>query len=419
MAKRGGLLALGGHIVPQNASFKELIRVLEPKGYEFLGCRNGFEAFSTGETYKLSYGDIPNDFAGFIAGAGRYTLMKEVKEDGKKKKVIDYEKMQMARDFIKKARLDFLVASAGDDHGMQTNIIKQELGDIVDVYVLNKTMDNDLGGVDGLGGAPYTDFTNGFHSAVVNAVKMIKQHYSGAWTNDCPYLIGCFGREANWISIALAYYSFADRLIYGELPENHAGHSIEEIHRMILESQNENERKYNRKFAMIIVPEGTRVGGLEHVSKDLIDAHGHHKLNPEDLVIQLKKELEKRYKMKTQTLGITYEMRNFCNLFPETQKDLELGRESAKVIAEAIKNRGDGVESVFKIEGDEIRTSLAPIEKVSKKRFSRYYEMTNRKSLIDRDNFKVTDEIGRYYRPLFGERGRFDWLPGKLELVRF
>lgn len=418
MTKRGGLLALGGHIVPQNATFKELMEILEPRGHEFYGLRNGFEAFETREAYKLRAKDIPRSFAGFVVGASRDALMKEVEEDGKKKKVVDYEKIEKAKDFIKRANLDYLVASGGDDHGKQMNIIKQELGDIVGVYVLNKTMDNDLGGVDGIEGAPHTDFTSGFHSAIVNGLKMIKEHYSGAWTNDCPYLIGCFGRDANWVSIALAYYSFADRIIYSELPDDHAGHSIEEIHRVIAESQNENEREYNRKFAMIIVPEGTRVRGLKHVSEDLIDAHGHHKLNPENLVIQLKKELDKRYKMKTQTLGITYEMRNFCNLFPETDFDLGLGRESARVIAEAIEKGNDGVESVFKID-DKIKTGLAPIEKVSVQRLSRYYEMHKRKDLIDRDDFKVTGEIGEYYKPLFGERGNFDWLPKKLELVRF
>jgi len=419
MVKRGGLGCLGGHIVPQNASFKELIEILEPEGHEFYGLRNGFEAFETKEAYKLKAQDIPEYFAGFVGGVGRHTLLKEVEEDGKKRKVVDYEKIDMARNFVKRAKLDYLVFSAGDDHGMQAHILKQELGDIVDVYVLNKTMDNDLGGIDGRDCAPFTDFTSGFHSAVVNALKMVQQHYSGAWTNDCPYLVGCFGRDANWVGIALAYYSFADRLIYGELSKDHVGHSIEEIHRIILESQNENERKYGRRFAMVIVPEGTRVKGLKHVSEDLIDVHGHHNLNPENLVIQLKKELDKEYGMKTQALGITYEMRNFCGLFPETRIDLELGRESARIIAEAIKRGDDGVESVFKIVGDEIKTDLALIGEVSVTRFSRYYEMANRKNFIDYEDFKVTDEIGRYYKPLFGERGELDWLPRKLELVRF
>ena len=45
------------------------------------------------------------------------------------------------------------------------DILNKELGNKVGFYVVDKTMDNDLGGR-----LPYTDFTNGFHTAVEKGV---------------------------------------------------------------------------------------------------------------------------------------------------------------------------------------------------------------------------------------------------------
>lgn len=408
MVKRVVCFALGGHIATQNASFRKTAEILETKGYEFYGAVDGFKAFETGKAYKLKTSEIPKSFSGFVAGAGRESLTE-------KGGIINKDKLEKVVDFFKKGKFDIAIGSGGDDHGRQMAILNESLEKKVKCYVINKTMDNDLGGKDGQKDedgeeAPYTDFTNGYHTAVVRGIEMIWQHFAGAWTNNLPYLIGHFGRETNWVALALTYWGLADRIIYGELPESHAGHSIEKIHELILESQKKNERKYGRKFAMIVVPEGTRVSGLKHISSDLIDPHGHHKLNPEVLVTELKKELEKGYKLKTQTVGITYEMRNFI----PTEKDIVYAEKSAEVISKAILKGEEGVESVFKIRGREVETGTAPIEKVSEKRYSCYYP----RQLIDPDTFEVTDEIGKYYGPLFGPRHSLSKiLPKKQKII--
>lgn len=397
MAKKVICFALGGHISSQNASFRKLAEILEPKGYRFYGAKDGFSAFETGEVYELSSKKIPRVFAGFVAGAGRSAI--KTKPEGKG---IEIEK---AIDFFKRGNFDIAVGSGGDDHGKQMAILSKNLEGRL-VYCLNKTMDNDLGGKDGIDNAPYTDFTNGFHTAVSIGVKTVKNHFSGAWTNNCPYLIGHFGREANWVGIAMAYWGCADKIIYGELQEGEA-HSLEKIHQIILDAQSENEKKYGRRFAMIIVPEGTRITGMKHTA-DLFDIHGHHKLQPEVLVTELKTELEKQFKMKTQTAGITYEMRNF----PPTKKDILFAEDSAAIIANAIERGEGGLESVFKIRLGEVLFDTAQIEKVSEKRYSSYYP----KSLINLEKFEVTEEIGRYYYNLFGKKVKPN-LPGKLKSV--
>jgi len=66
--------ALGGHIATQNASFKELARILEPNGYEFYGGKDGFDCFRTREVYQLSSEEIPIGFAGFISSPAERKL---------------------------------------------------------------------------------------------------------------------------------------------------------------------------------------------------------------------------------------------------------------------------------------------------------------------------------------------------------
>ncbi|HRZ86088.1 MAG TPA: 6-phosphofructokinase [Candidatus Paceibacterota bacterium] len=390
MAKKVICFALGGHIANQNASFEELKHLLPE--YEFYGAVNGFEAFKTTERQNLNEYKIKSNLAGCVFGSGRHSLTNKNGE-------IDDEKAQRAIRYFKEWGFDIAVGSGGDDHGMQMNLLekilkesKGEIGKDVDVFVLNKTMDNDLGGPEAL-----TDFTNGFHTAIKTSVDDIRQHFNGAWTNNLPYIVGLFGRETNWVGATAAYFGNADRFIYGELSEQHPGHSIEKIHDLIVESQDENEKIYGKRFAMIIVPEGTRISGIKHADSSIIDEHGHHKLNPAVLVSELKKNLERKFGLKTHDPAITYEMRNFA----PTKKDLEYGRMSAGVIAEAIRQGASGYESVFKIQDGEITADIDLIEKVSQKRYVEDYKI---KPIIDKENFKVSDEIGRYYKPLFGNK---------------
>lgn len=354
----------------------------------------------------LRKGDIIPSFAGSVFGAGRDSLTTKTGE-------IDEKKVTGVIEFFRKGEFDIAVGSGGDDHGMQMlqleRILKRERVDIgreVRVFVPNKTMDNDLGGKVGA-----TDFTNGFHTAVSVGVNELRNHFSGAWTNNLTYLIGLFGRDANWTGAAVSYFGNADRFIYGELGDNEKPHSLERIKELIVESQNQNEIKYGRRFAMVVVAEGTRVEGIDHADSSLQDPHGHDKLNPEVLVVELKKALEEKYGIKTQTLGITYEMRNS----PPTERDLHYARLSAEVIAKAVREGRSGLESVFKIKNGRVHAEVAPIGDVSQKRLVRDYEG---KPIMDYEKMKVTGEIGRYYKALFGERESLSsWLPRKPKIV--
>lgn len=398
MAKRILCFALGGHIANQNASFRRLTELLEPRGYKVYGAEDGFRAFETGKYHLLELAKLHKNFAGFYTGAGRDSLV-EKKEDESDKRI----EISKAVDFIRREHFDVIVGSGGDDHSYQMDILRKSLEGKARVFAFNKTMDNDLGGPDGIDG-PYTEFTNGFHSAITNARREIGYHLSGgAWTNNVPYLVGLFGRESNWVSAVLGRYSFADRVIYGELAKEHPGHSIKKIYELIKESQSKRKAIHGRKISLILLAEGTKVSGVEH-AKDLLDIHGHKKLEPAVLAANLKEELEKQFGMKTHSIGITYEMRNY----PPSPRDIRFGEMSAEVIADSILADKNGLESVFNFNDGKVLASVAPIDKVARKRLCSDYERAKGKQLINRETFEPTEEIEYYYLPLFGKRRKFN-----------
>ena len=114
MVKRVICFALGGHISTQNASFNRLIENLHPENYRFFGTIDGFHAFETGNICELKPGQIPKGVSGFLAGAGRYTLLDKNGD-------LDKNKLEKAIDFFKKGEFNIAIGSAGDDHGQQNH----------------------------------------------------------------------------------------------------------------------------------------------------------------------------------------------------------------------------------------------------------------------------------------------------------
>lgn len=395
MAKRIGFLALGGHIATQNATFRKIMEMLFERKYEFYGLENGFEAFDTGNAYLLTPYLLDPHYAGFYAGSTRASIL-----DRKGKP--NSEKADKAVEFVKALNLDYLVASCGDDHGLQMAVLSDIFEDKkvrCKVLVANKTMDGDKGGkdlveIDGYF-APFAHTTNGFHTAIEVGTRMINCYYSGAWTNETVTLAVHFGRDANWVNAALAWYSNADMAIYGELQDKHPGHSIDKIAGLIHKNMEENKNRFGRAFATVVISEGTRIQGIEHVSNAMQDVHGNKKLNPEILVMDLKEALAK-YSIKSQTLTITYAMRNY----PASETDLRLARMTGTCISQAIMDGMSGMEAVIKFEDGDVTSELIPAHLASQKRYVRYYP----KPFYNADTFAPLPEIGDYFKPILGRK---------------
>tara|TARA_Y100000310_G_scaffold331012_1_gene403809 strand:- start:4466 stop:5725 length:1260 start_codon:yes stop_codon:yes gene_type:complete len=403
MSKRMGLLAMGGHISNQNAMFQELMRKLAD-GWEFFGLNNGFKAFETRELYELNPGfSVGAEFAGFYAGAARATLTD--KDTGE----IVPEKLHRAVEFIRAAKLDYIVGSGGDDHGKQLGILADALQEYgINVLVANKTMDGDKGGIDGglythdehgSGYGPFAHTTNGFHTAIEAGLQQIIHHYAGAWTNELATIVPHFGRDANWVNAALAWYGFADLALFGELAIDNDGHSIADIAEATHVAMDANQQRYGRRFATIVVAEGTRVQGIESIS-GAEDDHGHPKLNPESFALGLKAFLGD-YDISSQTLTLTYELRNH----PASKKDTSLARLTATELAKAVKASRTGMEATLIFEDGKVKTDLVPIQWASEQRLTAHYERADGSNLYVPRTFTPADSIETYFKPLLGERG--------------
>ena len=414
MAKRAGLLAMGGHIATQNTTFYSIMTSLPE--WEFFALNNGFQAFESRELFELEPELLIPNFAGFYGGAARATLID--KETGE----VDPEQLDRAVEFIKAAKLDYLVGSAGDDHGAQLGILAEALKDHgIHVLVANKTMDGDKGGIDGKlythedHGSQYGPFahtTNGFHTAIEAGLEQIMHHFAGAWTNEVVTIVSPFGRDANWVNAALAWYGFADLALYGELPVEHPRHSIQDILVRTEEAMVSNQQIYGRRFATIVVSEGTRVEGIEQESS-VKDPHGNSKLDPELLCLGLKAQLSK-YGISSQTLTLTYELRNH----PPSEIDGDLAILTADELVKAMNNGQTGMEAVLKFQNNQVVSDLEPIEWASPQRLTRYYEQAAGRSFYSPSFFRPLKNIEYYFHPLLGERGNLsDYLPTKPRII--
>src|SRR3989338_8890921 len=199
MVEKIGFVGLGGHILWQNEVFRALMKEMGTGDYEFIGLEEGFKAFETGGVYPLTLERVLNSSqkvtAGLSFGFSRYSLTFP-------ESIVPVpKKIEKGHEFVEAADLDWLVGCGGDDHGRQLKILGdylKERGSKCKVLVANKTMDGDLGGIDGerVNGyvAPFTDTTNGV-----------------------PVIVTHFGEDTNFVAFGAGWYGWADLVYAGEL----------------------------------------------------------------------------------------------------------------------------------------------------------------------------------------------------------
>ena len=421
MVEKIGFVGLGGHILRQNEVFRALMKELGTGDYEFIGLEEGFKAFETGRVYPLTLESFLNSnqkvTSGLSFGFSRYSLTFP-------ETIVPVpKKIEKGHEFVEAADLDWLVGCGGDDHGRQLKILGdylKERGSKCKVLVANKTMDGDLGGIDGerVNGyvAPFTDTTNGFVAAVSLLANNMLQAYHDAWTNGVPVIVTHFGEDTNFVAFGAGWYGWADLVYAGEL-DGRPAWKLNEMADDIRRVQSENRKKYGRPIAMIVIPEGSRIEGVNHISENLIDPHRHKKKHPEVLAAEVKEKLATYHNLSAHTMTFTYELRTFTqpNRPYSLRKDRELAIETGKVLARAIREGQDDLESTIWVRGGNVEVGLAPIDLVTRKRFTKYSKFP----WYDWETKKVRPEFGRYYDPLFNG-GRVELeklLPRKPQVV--
>ena len=124
-----GFVALGGHIITQNLTFRSIIKTLGTQSYEFYGLEDGFRVFDTGNLHVLGLESFVDGYQrvmpGFYSGSSSDNKFSIADNNGHQIP----ERIERAIDFIRQSRLDYIVGSGGDVSGLQLKVLSDAIKD--------------------------------------------------------------------------------------------------------------------------------------------------------------------------------------------------------------------------------------------------------------------------------------------------
>jgi ATP-dependent phosphofructokinase / diphosphate-dependent phosphofructokinase len=158
---------------------------------------------------------------------------------------------------LKALHVGAVVAIGGEDTlGVATRF--SSMG--VKMVGVPKTIDNDLSG---------TDLTFGFDTAVQIATEAIDRLHSTAEAHNRIIVCEVMGRHAGWIATYSGMAGGADVILIPERPID--------IDRVCEHIENRH-RTQQKKFSIVVVAEGARLGSKEATTHEKLDEFGHVRL---------------------------------------------------------------------------------------------------------------------------------------------
>src|ERR1700759_4537731 len=270
---RIGVLTGGGDCPGLNAVIRAVVRKgIDAYGDQLIGFRDGWrgvlEASFMELTIESTRGILPR--GGTILGSSRTNPY--AREDG----------VSRVRGTLSDFNLDGLIAIGGEDTLGVANRLNM---DGVNVIVVPKTIDNDLGG---------TDVTFGFDTALHIATEAIDRLHTTAESHNRILVVEVMGRTAGWIALHSGVAGGADVILIPEIPFD-----IDHVCRLI---QRRHER--GRPFSIVVAAEGAapKEGTME-LATGAVDEFGHPRLG--GIGYALEREIEARtgYETRATVLG--------------------------------------------------------------------------------------------------------------------
>lgn len=282
----------GGH-VDFFPGLETIINQGRQRKKRILGSLDGWEGIEKGNGKIVDITDHPIDE--FRELGGSFLGSSRTKPD-----------LQRVAENIRKYGIDAVIAFGGGD----TLGVARDLHHTFNIPVVGwpKTMDNDT-----KGSYSTIGYIKAAYVASVNTLEAI----STAYTHSKIVLVPVFGRKYDWIVGAAADYGHADYSITAEKKEL----TLAEIGKQVKEICHENELKYGKPFAVVVVSEaaGELHGLKEYVEKSIppeeimYDKFGHPKFEPEILAYALRKALSDEIGIKMDTIAskpLTYHLRD-------------------------------------------------------------------------------------------------------------
>lgn len=220
----------GGDAPGMNAAIRAVVRTASYHDLHVYGIKNGYEGLIDGEIVRLEKGDVGN----IIHRGG--TILKTARSERFRTK----EGRQAAHHTLIANDIDGLIAIGGDGTLTGANIFMKEYD--FPIIGLPGTIDNDLYG---------SDNTIGFDTAVNTAMEAVDRIRDTADSHNRLFFIEVMGRHSGYIALHTAIASGAGEVV---IPES-------ELDIDVLINHLEIARKRRKLFSLIIVAEGSKVGG--------------------------------------------------------------------------------------------------------------------------------------------------------------
>ncbi len=231
-----GVFTSGGDAPGMNAAIRATIRAAIYYNKEVYGIMRGYEGMIDNEIVKLGARSVSN----ILQRGG--TILKTARSEMFRTK----EGREKAFQNLKKTGIDSLVAIGGD--GTFTGLHKFYEEFNIPSICIPGTIDNDIAG---------TDYTIGFDTATNTAVEAIDRIRDTALSHNRLFFIEVMGRNSGYIAINSGIAGGAVAII---IPEELT--SFDELYSLL-----EQGGKTNKKSSLVVIAEGSKIGGANELAK--------------------------------------------------------------------------------------------------------------------------------------------------------
>lgn len=235
-----GVFTSGGDAPGMNAALRAVVRAAIYYNTEVYGIMQGYEGMIMGDIVKLGARSVGN----IIQRGG--TILKSARSE----EFRTPEGRKKAYQHLKKVGIDGLVAIGGD--GTFTGLHKFYEEFKVPSVCIPGTIDNDLAG---------TDYTIGYDTATNTAVEAIDRIRDTALSHNRLFFIEVMGRNSGYIAINSA---IAGGALAAIIPEDNV--TFDQLFSML-----EDAGKTNRKSSLVVVAEGSKIGGANELAKKVAE----------------------------------------------------------------------------------------------------------------------------------------------------
>jgi 6-phosphofructokinase 1 len=239
-----GVFTSGGDAPGMNAALRAVVRASIYYNREVYGIMRGYEGMIDEEIVKLGARSV-----GSILQRGG-TILKTARSEAFRTK----EGRQKAYDNLRSHGIDGLVAIGGDGTFTGLNKFYEEFK--IPSVCIPGTIDNDLAG---------TDFTIGFDTATNTAVEAIDKIRDTALSHNRLFFIEVMGRHSGYIAINSG---IAGGAVASIIPEETM--TMEELFKKLDEGG-----KTNRKSSLVVVAEGSKMGGAMELAKNFSEKNNY------------------------------------------------------------------------------------------------------------------------------------------------